>query len=352
MKYQEEIEKLYQVVDNSEVENTDEYVYIEEEIEQVWGEEPGEIALCVLSAINCGEFKHLSELEGICENIVRSLDFVIETQDYPVDAAKKMLKRRSIGVGITNLAYYFAKNDASYDSEKALYLIDELMEYVQYYLIKASIVLAKEFGPCDWFNRTKYSKGILPIDTYTKDVDNIIKRPLSLDWETLRADVLKYGMRNSTLTALMPCESSSLISNSTNGIEPVRSLVTAKKSKQGVLKMVVPEINKLKNKYSIAFSFDNRAMNNIVAIIQKWVDQGISVNHYYDFAKDAGNLSLSEIAKDILYFYKMGGKQLYYSNTNDHKTDKFFDDEKKEDNKPEELYEIDDAGCESGACNV
>lgn len=317
-----------------------------------------EIALCVLSAINLGEIKDLSELEDITESAVRALDYVVEHQDYPVAAARKMLKRRSLGIGITNLAYYLAKNDLKYEDKDALKLIDQTMEYIQYYSIKASVKLAQEFGKCEYFDRTKYSLGVLPIDTYKKDVDTLIKRKYSLDWEGLREDVLRYGMRNSTLTAVMPCESSSLVTNSTNGIEPVRALITSKKSKQGVLKVVVPEFNKLKNKYTLAFDMkDNKGMTNIQAVIQKWIDQAISSNHYYDFTKNKeGEISTSELAMDILYAYKMGAKTLYYANSNDGKSDNHEKDlktlEKESKNDVSLETQMDDAGCESGACSV
>jgi ribonucleoside-diphosphate reductase alpha chain len=188
-----------------------------------------------------------------------------------------------------------AKNGVKYDDKAALDVVDELFEHIQYYCIKASVKLAKELGACEWFHRTKYAKGILPIDTYTKEVDKLVSRSLSLDWEALRKDVLKYGMRNSTLTAIMPCESSSVVTNSTNGIEPVRALVTSKKSKQGILKMVVPEIGRLKNKYTMAFDMENNSsLTNIQAVIQKYIDQGISANHYYNINKNKKNLGYSE----------------------------------------------------------
>jgi len=282
-----------------------------------------EIALCVLSAINLGTVKKLEELESTCNNIVRLLDSIIDKQTYLVPASRKMLKRRSIGVGITNLAYYLAKHGLSYEDKGALKLVDTLMEHVQYYMIKASVELAKEKGACEWFNRTKYSKGILPIDTYCREVDNIVKRKLSLDWETLRAEIKQHGMRNSTLTALMPCESSSLVTNSTNGIEPPRGLLSVKKSKQGLIPQVVPDIHNLRNKYTLAYNMkNNRGYTNIVAVIQKYVDQAISANHYYNFTNyPDGNMPISEIASDILYSYKMGLKTLYYANTDDGKTD-------------------------------
>ena len=326
--------------------------YFEESFELVWGNTPAEIALCVLSAINLGAIKDLKEIEDICEFIVRALDFVITNQDYPVEAAKKMLSRRSLGVGVTNLAYYFAKHCVSYGSPESLILLDETMEHIQYYLIKASVKLAKEYGKCDYFNKTKYSKGILPIDTYSKNVDGIVNRNYSLDWESLRQDVLTYGMRNSSLTAQMPCDSSSLISNSTNGIEPPRALITSKKSKQGIIRMAVPEVYKLKNKYNLAFDINNKEYTNVQAVIQKWIDQGISGNHYYT-AENGKNISISDVVKDILYFYKMGGKQLYYANTADGKTDdinKMMNEKSNEVNS--DSSDISDNGCESGACSV
>ncbi len=331
----------------------DDTIFFEEEFELVWGETPAEIALCVLSAINLGAIKELSDLEEICEFTVRALDYVITHQDYPVEAAKKMLQRRSIGVGVTNLAYYFAKNNVEYGSAESLLLLDETMEFIQYYLIKASVKLAKEYGKCGFFNKTKYSKGILPIDTYCKKVDGIVSRPYKLDWEGLRRDVLTYGMRNSTLTAIMPCESSSVVSNSTNGIEPPRNLITIKKSKQGVIKMAVPEVYKLKNKYKMAFDVTNKEYSNIQAVIQKWIDQGISGNHYYSM-ENGESLSMTEVVKDIIYFYNMGGKQLYYANTSDGKTDDInkMMNEKSNTVKSEVVDDEDGEDCVGGACSI
>jgi ribonucleoside-diphosphate reductase alpha chain len=313
-----------------------------------------EIALCVLAAINCGAIKDFSEIESICENTVRMLDFVVENQDYPVNSAKKMLKRRSLGIGITNLAYFLAKNNLNYDDENAVNLVDELTEYIQYYCIKASVNLAKEYGKCEWFYKTKYSEGVLPIDTYNKNVDNICKRQMSLDWEFLREEIKKYGMRNSTLTAMMPCESSSVVTNSTNGLEPARAYITTKRSKKGTVKFVLPELSKLKNKYVLAFDLkDNKGLTNIYSVIQKYIDQGISVNHYYDMTKyDNKNIPLSEVAKDILYFYQMGGKQIYYSNTYDGKSDYFENTEKEEKLINQQSKNDDSFDCESGACSI
>ena len=288
--------------------------------------EEGEIALCVLGAINLGTIKALDELEEVCEYTVRMLDFIIEIQDYPVAAAKKMLKRRSLGVGVTNFAYWLAKNGLDY-SKNSLVEIDRLFEHIQYYLLKASNKLAKEYGKCEYFDKTKYSLGQLPIDHYNKNMDTLVKREFECDWDSLRKDILEFGLRNSVVSAQMPCESSSVVSSSTNGIEAPRKLITVKKSKSGSpLPVVVPEVNKLKNKYSVSWGFSNDDMNNVVGVIQKYFDQGISVNHYYDKKKyKDGNIPLSEVAKDIMTFYKLGGKQIYYSNSKDYKSDKLED---------------------------
>lgn len=293
-------------------------------IYDVNGEE-GEIALCVLGAINLGTTK-LEELEEVCEYTVRMLDYIIDIQDYPVKAAEKMLKRRSLGVGVTNLAYWLAKNGLDY-SKKSLPELDRLFEHIQFNLLKASNKLAKEYGKCEYFDRTKYSQGLLPIDHYSKSMDSIVKRELDCDWEGLRKDILEFGLRNSVVSAQMPCESSSVVSSSTNGIEAPRSLITVKKSKSGSpLPVVVPEIIKLKNKYTMSWGFSNDDMNNVVGVIQKYFDQGISVNHYYDKKKyPDSNIPLSEIAKDLLTFYKLGGKQIYYANSKDYKSDKLED---------------------------
>jgi ribonucleoside-diphosphate reductase alpha chain len=314
-----------------------------------------EIALCVLAAINLGAIRNLDELEVVCEYIVRSLDSVISYQDYPIEAAKKMLKRRSIGVGVTNFAYWLVKNGLSYDDPDSLGKIDELFENIQYYLLKASNQLAKEEGACEWFNRTKYSEGRLPIDHYNKNVDKLVDRELSKDWEQLRKDIVEFGLRNSTLTAQMPCESSSVVSSSTNGVEAPRTLITVKKSKSGApLPVVVPEVQKYKNKYQFAWTFDNTSMNNIVSVIQKYFDQGISVNHYYDKRKYSdGNLPISEVAKDILNFYKFGGKQIYYANSKDYKSDDLSEmiagqqQEGVLEALPEDMND-----CDSGACAI
>lgn len=296
----------------------------------------GEIALCTLAAFNLGNIKSWNELYKVAEYIVRILDYVIENQDYPINAAKKMLKRRSIGVGVTNFAYWLAKQGIKYSDKEALFYVDELFEHIQFSLLKASNKLAKEFGKCELFDDTTYSKGILPVDRYNKNVDELIKRDHSCDWESLRKDIEEFGLRNSVLTALMPAESSAVVQNATNGIEPIRSLVITKKSKSGLVKQVAPECIKLKNKYELAFDMpDNRGYTNICAVIQKWIDQSISANHYYQYSSDG--ISVGGVIKDILYAYKYGLKTLYYANTDDKKSD-----------------DLDAMGsdCSSGACSI
>lgn len=320
----------------------------------------GEIAICVLCAINVGIIKNFGDLKQICENAVRSLDSIIDIQDYPIKSAEKMLKRRSIGIGITNFAYLLAKNKLKYGSPECLLFVDELMEHIQYYCLQASIELAKEKGKCEYFEYTKYSKGILPIDTYNKNVDKLVSRPYTLDWEQLRSDIKEFGLRNSTLTTIMPCESSGLVSNSTNSIEPVRQLLTNKKSKQGVIKQLVPEVNKLEKHYQLAFDIENTDINKTVAVLQKYIDQAISVNHYYNPKKfENGLIPVSSIVKDILEFYSYGGKNLYYANTSDGKTDNFdtlnnsvynVKEIVKEETPVEEQYDM--SGCDGGACSI
>ncbi len=298
----------------------------------------GEIALCTLAGFNLGNIKSFTELHKVAEYIVRVLDYVITNQDYPLNAAKKMLKRRSIGVGVTNFAYWLAKQGIKYSDKEALFYVDELFENIQYSLLKASNKLAKEFGKCEWYDRTTYSQGIMPMDRYNKSVDELIKRDYSCDWDSLRKDISEFGLRNSVLTAIMPSESSSVIQNATNGIEPIRSLVITKKSKSGLVKQVAPEVIKLKNKYEMAFDMpDNRGYTNICAVIQKWIDQSISANHYYQYSTDG--ISISGVIKDILYSYKVGLKTLYYANTDDKKSDNIDDMGS-------------DAGCEGGACAI
>jgi len=284
----------------------------------------GEIALCILSAINVGKITYLDDLENLCDLAVRSLDEIIDHQNYPVKAAEISTKaRRSLGIGYIGLAHYLAKQKVSYEDKQAWKEVDELTEHFQYYLLKASNELAKEKGKCEYFNRTKYSEGILPIDTYKKEVDEIVNRKLSLGWEKLRKDIVEHGLRHSTLSAQMPSESSSVVSNATNGIEPPRDYLSIKKSKKGPLKQVVPDYHRLKNFYTLLWDMKNMTgYINIVSVMQKYFDQAISGNwsynpeHYTD-----GQVPVSAMAEDLLTTYKYGWKTSYYQNTYDSKKD-------------------------------
>ena len=281
----------------------------------------GEIALCILSAINVGKI-NIEDLEHLCDLAVRGLDELIDYQEYPVKAAEKStLKRRSLGIGYIGLAHYLAKHKASYGSPESLELVHELTEEFQYQLICASVNLAKEKGKNDWHHKTKYAKGILPIDTYKKDVDDLTTNGLKKDWEALRGEVLEHGMRHSTLSAQMPSESSSVVSNATNGIEPPRDLLSVKKSKKGTLKQVVPQYGQLKNFYTLLWDMeDNLGYIKIVALMQKFFDQGISGNWSYNPENYENNeVPISVMATDLLNTYKYGWKTSYYHNTMDGK---------------------------------
>ena len=284
----------------------------------------GEIALCILSAINVGKINYDEEMEPLCDLIVRSLDEIIDHQKYPVKAAEVSTKaRRSLGVGYIGLAHYLAKNKVSYEDKKAWKLVDKLTEAFQYYLLQASVNLAKEKGPCDYFHRTKYADGILPIDTYKSELNELVDRKLTMDWEKLRENIKEHGLRNSTLTAQMPSESSSVVSNETNGIEPPRDYLSVKKSKKGPLKQIVPEYVRLKNFYTLLWDMkSNEGYINIVALMQKYFDQAISGNWSYNPEHYENNeVPLSIMAKDLLTTYKYGWKTSYYQNTYDSKRD-------------------------------
>lgn len=303
-------------------------------------DETGEIALCTLSAVNLGKVENVSDIEEPAELIVRALDALLDYQDYPVKAAENgSMRRRTLGVGVINYAYYLAKNGVRYSDGSALGLTHQTFEALQYYLLKASNKLAKEQGACPAFNETTYSQGILPIDTYKKDLDQICQEPLHLDWETLRSEITTHGLRNSTLTALMPSETSSQIANATNGIEPPRGLVSIKASKDGILKQVVPEIDKLKGQYELLWQMPNNdGYLKLVAIMQKFVDQSISANTNYDPVRyEGGRVPMKILLKDLLNAYKLGVKTLYYHNTRDGANDAQADME-------------DD--CAGGACKI
>ena len=280
--------------------------------------------LCILSAINVGKIEELDELEELCDLAVRSLDEIIDHQKYPVMAAEISTKaRRSLGIGYIGLAHYLAKKGYSYEQKLGWRQVDKLTEAFQYYLLKASNDLAKEKGPCEFFNRTKYSDGILPIDTYKKEVDEVVTRNLSYDWEWIRKEIKEHGLRHSTLSAQMPSESSSVVSNATNGIEPPRDYLSVKKSKKGPLKQVVPDYKKLKGKYTLLWDMkSNEGYINVVAVMQKYFDQAISGNWSYNPDHfDENQVPLSAMAQDLLTTYKLGWKTSYYQNTYDAKKD-------------------------------
>ena len=284
----------------------------------------GEIALCILSAINVGKIRDLSDLEVLCDLAVRSLDELIDFQQYPVNAAAIATRaRRSLGIGYIGLAHYLAKNGEHYGDKRAWELVHDLSEAFQYYLIKSTVNLAKEKGACEYSANTKYGNGILPIDTYKQDVDEIVSNDLKYDWESLRALVLEHGVRNSTLSAQMPSESSSVVSNATNGIEPPRGYLSIKKSKKGPLKQIVPGYQHLKNNYTLLWDMkSNEGYINVVAVMQKFFDQAISGNWSYNPEHYPDNeVPVSVMAQDFLTTYKYGWKTSYYQNTYDIKTD-------------------------------
>jgi len=313
----------------------------------------GEIALCILSAINVGKLRNLDELEELCDLSVRGLDALIDFQGYPVNAAEVGTKnRRSLGVGYIGLAHYLAKHRVGYDDQEAHQLVHDLTEAFQYYLLKASNQLAKEFGACGYFDRTKYSKGILPIDTYKKDVDGIVPHKLNYDWESLRESIVSYGLRNSTLSAQMPSESSSVVSNATNGIEPPRGFLSTKKSKKGPLKQIVPQYNSLKSHYTLLWDMaSNEGYIKVVAVMQKFFDQAISGNWSYNPENYSDNeVPVSVMANDLLTTYKYGWKTSYYQNTYDNKTDEL--EETKTESVLENLLENLSKQEECDACAI
>lgn len=303
----------------------------------------GEIALCTLSAFNLGAIKNLEELEDLSDLVIRALDALLDYQDYPIPAARiSTMNRRTLGVGVINYAYYLAKNGVKYSDGSANDLTHKTFEAIQYYLLKASNNLAKEKGQCPLFNETKYAKGILPIDTYKNKVDALTSEKLHLDWEQLREDIVKFGLRNSTVTALMPSETSSQISNATNGIEPPRGFVSVKASKDGILKQVVPEYENLKDKYELLWNIpDNNGYLSLVAIMQKFVDQAISANTNYDPSSyESGKVPMKKLLADLLTAYSYGVKTLYYHNTRDGAKDEQNDVQKE------------DEDCAGGGCKI
>ena len=284
----------------------------------------GEIALCILSAINVGKIRNLNEMENLCDLAVRALEELIDYQEYPVPAARRStLARRSLGIGFIGLAHYFAKNGVKYDSQEAYNLTHKLTESFQYNLLRASNNIAKEKGACDAFHRTKYIDGILPIDTYKQEVDELVTVSYEYDWDSLRDDIAEWGLRHSTLSAQMPSESSSVVSNATNGIEPPRDYLSVKKSKKGPLKQIVPQFTTYKNNYTLLWDMpSNEGYINVTAIMQKFFDQAISGNWSYNPENYPDNeVPVSVMANDLLTTYKYGWKTSYYQNTYDNKKD-------------------------------
>ena len=294
-------------------------------------DEGGEIALCILSAINVGKITQLDQMDELCDLAVRALEELIDYMQYPVDAAKRStLARRSLGIGYIGLAHYLAKNGVKYDDPEAWKLVHDLTESFQYHLLKASNELAKERGACEGFRHTKYSNGVLPIDTYKKEVDELVENKLNYDWHSLRTSILHHGLRHSTLSAQMPSESSSVVSNATNGIEPPRDFLSVKKSKKGPLKQIVPGYPHLKNNYTLLWDMkDNGGYIKVTAVIQKFFDQAISGNWSYNPQNYPNNeVPMSVMTKDLIETYKYGWKTSYYQNTYDAKSDLDVEDTK------------------------
>jgi ribonucleoside-diphosphate reductase alpha chain len=316
-------------------------------------DENGEVATCILSAINVGKLKHFDDMKELCDLSVRALDEIIDYQNYPVKAAENFTKRRrSLGIGYIGLAHFLAKHGVKYEDPASWNLVHDLSEAFQYYLIQSTVNLAKEKGACEYSHRTKYGQGILPIDTYKKDVDEIVSNELKYDWESLRELVKQYGVRNSTLSAQMPSESSSVVSNATNGIEPPRGYLSVKKSKKGPLKQIVPQYQTLKNNYTLLWDMpSNTGYINIVAVMQKFFDQAISGNWSYNPENYANNeVPVSVMAHDMLYSYSMGWKTSYYQNTYDIKTDEVVEESK--DDLQSLLLELSGAEEDCESCKI
>ena len=312
----------------------------------------GEIALCILSAINVGKLKNLDDIEELCDLAVRGLEELIDYQNYPINAAEVSTKnRRSLGIGYIGLAHYLARQGEHYDDPRAWQLVHELTEAFQFYLLKSSNELAKEKGKCGYFDRTKYADGILPIDTYKRDVDEIVSNDLNYDWETLRSEIKAFGLRHSTLSAQMPSESSSVVSNETNGIEPPRDYLSVKKSKKGPLKQIVPQYQSLKNNYTLLWEMpDNTGYINVVAVMQKFFDQAISGNWSYNPENYPDNeVPMQVMAQDFLNTYKFGWKTSYYQNTYDAKKDDVVDEKREQSIRDllEDMLTTEEEDCDS-----
>jgi ribonucleoside-diphosphate reductase alpha chain len=318
-------------------------------------DENGEIALCTLSAFNLGAIESVDEFAELSDLAVRALDSLLDYQDYPVPAAlNATMGRRTLGIGVINFAYYLAKNGVKYSDGSANGLVHRTFEAMQYHLMQASCNLAKEKGACPKFDETTYFQGLMPTDTYKKDLDKICDEPLHCDWDALRADIKQYGLRNSTLSALMPSETSSQISNATNGIEPPRGHISIKSSKDGVLKQVVPEYERLKDKYELLWDLpSNDGYLQLAGIMQKFVDQTISANTSYDPNKyEGGKVPMKLLLQDLLTSYKLGVKTLYYHNTRDGADDSTQKSLTTQKFVPKEVVVEEDDDCAGGACKI
>ena len=318
-------------------------------------DENGEIALCTLSAFNLGAIESLDDFAEMADLSVRALDSLLDYQDYPVPAAfNATMGRRTLGIGVINFAYYLAKNGVKYSDGSANGLVHRTFEAIQYHLMRASCNLAKEKGACPKFNETTYYQGLMPIDTYKKELDKICDEPLHCDWDSLRADIKQYGLRNSTLSALMPSETSSQISNATNGIEPPRGHISVKSSKDGVLKQVVPEYERLKDKYELLWDLpSNDGYLQLTGIMQKFVDQTISANTSYDPNKyEGGKVPMKLLIQDLLTTYKLGIKTLYYHNTRDGAADASQQALPTQKAVAQEVVIEEDDDCAGGACKI
>ena len=317
-------------------------------------DENGEIALCTLSAFNLGKIESFDEFEELSDLAVRALDALLDYQDYPLIAAQLgSMNRRTLGVGVIGYAHYLAKKGLKYSDGSANVETHRLFEAMQFSLLRASMNLAKEKGACPLFNETRYSDGILPIDTYKKEIDDVVSdTTLQCDWEWLRGEIKEHGLRNSTLSALMPSETSSQISNETNGIEPPRGLMSVKSSKDGVLRQLVPDIRELADKYELLWDIpSNDGYLQLVGIMQKFIDQTISANTNYDPAKfEGGKVPMKVLLSDLLKAYKLGVKTLYYHNTRDGNKD--VNGEAKTVKNPVVSVEVEDEDCAGGACKI
>lgn len=311
------IYNLFEVVNDNTTSNDDFECY---EVEF----NAGRIFLCTLSGINWGNIKKPDDFEKPMEYAIRALDSLLTYQDYPlVEAELSTLEFRNLGIGINNLAYFLAKNNLKYN-EDALEMIDEYMEAMSYYAIKASIQLAKEFGPCLQYKNTKWALGEFPWERRSKNIDDLVPFKLRKDWESLRKDLLTYGIRNVNLLANMPSESNSQLIGACNGIEPPQTLVSKKKSKDGILKLAVPDLIKLKNKYDLKWDqYGATGYLKVVGVLSKWIDQGTSVNTSYNPSHYGGTVPYDKIIDDIFLHYSLGGTTLYYNNILDGATDEY-----------------------------